>query len=133
MKLRIPAKATRSDGKKLELYRGRKARRFHLFVSDVEPQSKKMREGDRIKFQDGLLKDMDRRGRQAFKGDIALDLRLATTRHDAPQAHTIAKNCSTCSGRPIPPSAALIVKSSTMTIARSTPCRFRAGTGKTSR
>lgn len=92
MKLRIPAKATRSDGKKLELYRGRKARRFHLFVSDVEPQSKKMREGDRIKFQDGLLKDMDRRGRQAFKGDIALDLRLATTRHDAPQAHTIAKN-----------------------------------------
>ncbi|MVT52579.1 hypothetical protein GPL17_19035 [Bradyrhizobium yuanmingense] len=34
--------------------------------------------------------DMDRRGRQAFMGDIAPDLRLATTRHDAPQAHTIA-------------------------------------------
>jgi hypothetical protein len=92
MKFRIPAKTSRSDAKKLELYRGRKAKRLHLFVSDVEPQSKKMREGDRIKFQDSLLKDMDRRGRQAFKGDIALDLRLATTRHNAPQAHTIAKN-----------------------------------------
>lgn len=92
MKLRIPAKAIRSEAKELELYYGRKARRVHISVSDVEPQSKKMREGDRIKFQDSLLRDMDRRGRQAFKGDIVLNLRLATTRHDAPQAHTIARN-----------------------------------------
>lgn len=90
MKMRIPAKATHSDAKKLELYRGRKARRVHLFVSDIEPQSKKMRESERIKFQDSLLRHMDRRGWQAFKGDIALDLRLVTTRRDAPQAHTIA-------------------------------------------
>ena len=35
MKLRIPAKVSRSGAKK-ELYRGRKAKRLHLFISEVE-------------------------------------------------------------------------------------------------
>lgn len=92
MKKLIGSKATHSDAKKLTLYQGRKARRLEFYVSSVEPQSKKMRESERIKFQDTLLQAMARRGWRPFNGDIALDLRLATTRHNAPQAHTIAKN-----------------------------------------
>lgn len=105
MKMRVPVKATHSDAKKLELYRGRKARRVHLFVSDIEPQSKKMRQSERIEFQDSLLRHMDRRGWRAFKGDIALDLRLVTTRRAPPRRTRSPRICSTCSGRQIRASA----------------------------
>ncbi|HZV07562.1 MAG TPA: hypothetical protein VE999_20925 [Gemmataceae bacterium] len=43
-------------------------------------------------FQRRVIRGLHALGRGPFKGDIALELRLATTRRSAPQAHTIAKN-----------------------------------------
>jgi hypothetical protein len=76
----------------LDLFRGRKKKRVRLWLDEIEPRSKKMPEADRVKFQRGVVQGLRDQDRKSFKGPIALDLRLATTRHDAPQAHTIAKN-----------------------------------------
>jgi hypothetical protein len=84
-------KKFRPNAKLLELYRGRREKRL-LLDYDVEPQSKKMPPAARADFQRRVLRDLEELGRKPFKGDIALDLRLATTSHSAPQAHTIAKN-----------------------------------------
>jgi hypothetical protein len=51
-----------------------------------------MAETVRVDFQRRVIEDLRDLERSPFKGSIALDMRLATTRHDAPQAHTIAKN-----------------------------------------
>ena len=80
------------DAKRLDLFRGRKKKRVRLWLDEIEPRSKKMPEADRVKFQRGVVQGLRDQDRKSFKGPIALDLRLATTRHDAPQAHTIAKN-----------------------------------------
>jgi hypothetical protein len=83
---------SKSDARRLELYRGRKQKRVRIWADEVEPRSKKMPVAARVDFQRRVLRDLRSPDRSAFKGPIALDLRLSTTRHDAPQAHTIAKN-----------------------------------------
>jgi hypothetical protein len=82
----------KTDVKRLDLYRGREARRLHLDYNDIEPQSKNMSKAAKIDFQNRLFQDLRALDRQPSRGELALDLELATTRHDAPQAHTIAKN-----------------------------------------
>jgi hypothetical protein len=74
MKTHFASKAIHSDAKKLRLYRGRKARRQEFFVSDIEPQSKKMRDAERASFQSSLLQTMDRRG---WPHDIVARYRIA--------------------------------------------------------
>ncbi|MFT4933988.1 MAG: hypothetical protein ACI9LT_000661 [Pseudoalteromonas distincta] len=76
----------------LKRHAQRTARRVKLFIPDMEPQSKRMRDPDRDAFQTEVLQQMQTYGRGAMRGQIALNIHLATTSKTAPQAHTIAKN-----------------------------------------
>jgi hypothetical protein len=82
----------KSDAGALARYRQRRGRRIHIYIDDIEPQSKKMPGADRDKFQSAVAKQLTSVKRSAFTGPVALKLDLATTGKDAPQAHTIAKN-----------------------------------------
>lgn len=73
-------------------HRHGRSKRVHVFIDDVEPQSKKMPSVDRDRFRASVLRQLDSFGRSAFRGPIALDIDLSTTSKNAPQAHTIAKN-----------------------------------------
>lgn len=73
-------------------YEKRKQQRIHIYIDDVEPQSKKMPEGDRDRFQQAVADQLVSVKRSTFAGDVALKIDLATTSKNAPQAHTIAKN-----------------------------------------
>ena len=73
-------------------YQKRKQRRVHIYIDDIEPQSKKMPETDRDKFQEAVAEQLTSVKRSTFTGDVALKIDLATTSRNAPQAHTIAKN-----------------------------------------
>jgi len=73
-------------------YQQRKRRRVHILIHDIEPQSKKMPSSEQDRFQAAVAEQLALAKRAAFKGDLALKLSLATTRKNAPQAHTIAKN-----------------------------------------
>jgi hypothetical protein len=77
---------------KLAQYCRRKRRRLHIYLDDVEPQSKKMAEAEKDDFQRKILRELKGDGRAAFRGPLALTLQLSTTSATAPQAHTIAKN-----------------------------------------
>jgi hypothetical protein len=81
-----------SDAGALARYRQRKRRRVDIYIGEVEPQSKRMSESERDKFQAMVAEELTSVKRSAFRGDIALKLDLATTSKNAPQAHTIAKN-----------------------------------------
>jgi hypothetical protein len=81
-----------TDRGKLAQYRKRKRSRIVLTVDNLEPQSKKMPEAERDRFQASVLQQLDNRKRGPFRGDIALKIDLSTTSKNAPQAHTIAKN-----------------------------------------
>jgi hypothetical protein len=72
--------------------RTRKKKRVSILLESIEPQSKRMPDAQRDKFQKSVLQHLRDSKREAFKGPIALQLDLATTDHAAPQAHTIAKN-----------------------------------------
>ncbi|MFD4121057.1 hypothetical protein ACFWQD_07075 [Alcaligenes faecalis] len=74
------------------LYEKRKRKRVHIYMDDVEPQSKKMPEVDRDRFQQAVADQLGSVNRSTFTGDIALKINLSTTSKNAPQAHTIAKN-----------------------------------------
>jgi hypothetical protein len=67
-------------------------RRMHFVLDDIEPQSKKMSDIDRDRFQNGIASQLKAARRSTFKADLALKLDVATTSKNAPQAHTIAKN-----------------------------------------
>jgi hypothetical protein len=82
----------KSDVKRSDLYEGRKIRRVHIQIDGIEPQSKKMPAAVRVDFQRQVREGLRDLNRNTFKSRMALDLQLATTKHDAPQAHTIAKN-----------------------------------------
>ncbi|GFE97858.1 hypothetical protein [Gluconobacter sp. Gdi] len=73
-------------------YRQRAKRNVSILVHDVEPQSKKMPDADRDRFQAEVSENMATFSREPFTGPIALQVDLTTTRRNAPQAHTIAKN-----------------------------------------
>jgi hypothetical protein len=92
-------RARKPDAKLLELFRGRREKRL-LLSFDVEPQSKKMKTAARVAFQRRLVDELQARNRGPYKSNIALELRLATTSHAAPQAHTIAKNLLDLLGQP---------------------------------
>jgi hypothetical protein len=81
-----------SDAGALARYRKRYRRRVHILIDDIEPQSKKMPNTERDKFQAAVARQLTSAKRAAFRGDIALKLDLTTTSKNAPQAHTIAKN-----------------------------------------
>jgi hypothetical protein len=81
-----------SDAGALARYQQRRRRRVHFTIDDIEPQSKKMPDADRDTFQAAVAQQLTFAKRGTFRGDVALKLNLATTRRNAPQAHTIAKN-----------------------------------------
>ena len=81
-----------SDAGKLATYRHRKRNRVSISLHDIEPQSKKMPDAQKDKFQKSVLRELTDIKRAAFKAPIALQLDLGTTKHTAPHAHTIAKN-----------------------------------------
>lgn len=81
-----------SDAGRLARFKKRKGRRVYISIHDIEPQSKKMPEAERIRFQTQVAEQLANAQRSTFNGDIALKLELATTSKNAPQAHTIAKN-----------------------------------------
>ncbi|MCL1030193.1 hypothetical protein [Serratia silvae] len=73
-------------------YQSRKKRRVHIYIDDIEPQSKRMPEADRDKFQQAIAEQLTLVKRSTFTGGVALKIELGTTSKNAPQAHTIAKN-----------------------------------------
>lgn len=79
------------EGKRARLNVQRK-RSVFIHVADVEPQSKKMPEDDRLKFQRSVAEHMVDFHRYPFSGPIALSLSFTTTGKNPPQAHTVAKN-----------------------------------------
>lgn len=81
-----------SDAGARARYEKRKQQRVYIYIDDIEPQSKKMPEADRDKFQEAIAEQLTMWKRAAFTGDVALQIDLATTSKNAPQAHTIAKN-----------------------------------------
>lgn len=90
-----------SDPGRLARFQSRKRRRVCISIPDIEPQSKKMPESERIRFQTEIANQLSNARRSTFNGDIALKLQLATTSKNAPQAHTIAKNLLDLLGRRI--------------------------------
>ena len=85
---------TRERDERLALarYRQRSNRGVSVSVHDVEPQSKRMPDADRDRFQAAVSEQMATFSRRPFAGPVALKIDLATTSRTAPQAHTIAKN-----------------------------------------
>lgn len=85
---------TRARDERLALarYRQRSSRSVSVFVDDVEPQSKRMPDADRDRFQAAVSEQMATFSRGPFAGPVALKIDMATTSRTAPQAHTIAKN-----------------------------------------
>ncbi|WP_200907705.1 hypothetical protein [Herbaspirillum hiltneri] len=81
-----------SDAGAYARYQKRQQRRVHIYIDDIEPQSKNMPGDDRDKFQNAVAEQLTSMKRSTFSGDVALKINLATTSKDAPQAHTIAKN-----------------------------------------
>jgi hypothetical protein len=81
-----------SDAGAFARFKGRRSQRIGIPIFDIEPQSKRMSNEDRDKFQQAVADHMKAVNRRAFRGDVALKLDLSTTSKDAPQAHTIAKN-----------------------------------------
>ncbi len=81
-----------SDTGALARYQQRRRRRVHIDIDDIEPQSKKMPDTDRDKFQAAVAEQLRSVKRGTFRGDVALKLDLTTTSRNAPQAQTIAKN-----------------------------------------
>lgn len=81
-----------SDAGKITNYRDRKRNRVSISLQDIEPQSKKMPDAQKDKFQKLILRELADVKRAAFKRPVALRLDICTTERTAPQAHTIAKN-----------------------------------------
>lgn len=81
-----------SDAGARARYNKRKKKRVNIYIDDIEPQSKRMPEADRDRFQEAVAEQLTMLKRAAFKGNVALKIDIATTSKNAPQAHTIAKN-----------------------------------------
>lgn len=116
-----------NDAGALARYRQRRARRVHIQIDAVEPQSKKMPGADRDKFQAVVAEQLAAVKRCTFKGDVALTLDLTTTSRNAPQAHTIAKNLLDLLGQRRPgvkwPQRHLVYKDDRQIQALSVSCR----------
>ncbi|MCA8061266.1 MULTISPECIES: hypothetical protein [unclassified Burkholderia] len=82
----------KSDAGARARYQKRKRKRVHIYIDNIEPQSKRMPEAARDKFQEAVADQLTAAKRSTFAGDVALKIDLATTSRNAPQAHTIAKN-----------------------------------------
>ncbi|WP_068074356.1 endodeoxyribonuclease RusA [Novosphingobium lentum] len=81
-----------SDAGASARYQSRRERRIHINIDDIEPQSKKMSAADRAAFQAAVAEQLTSIKRSTFRGDVALQLDLATASKSPPHAHTIAKN-----------------------------------------
>ncbi len=73
-------------------YRARSRKGVSVLVHHLEPQSKRMPDADRDRFQTAVSEQMATFSRAPFSGPVALKIDLATTGQNAPQAHTIVKN-----------------------------------------
>ncbi len=82
----------KSDAGASARYQSRRKRRIRIRLDNIEPQSKKMSDADRIAFQTAVAKQLTSVKRSTFRGDVALRLDLATASKSPPHAHTIAKN-----------------------------------------
>jgi hypothetical protein len=82
----------RTAAGKFARYRLRRRKRILILIDDVEPRSKKMPAAAKIDFQRQVAELLADTGRSAFRGKIALRLRLATTHKTPPQVHSIVKN-----------------------------------------
>jgi len=91
-----------TDAGRLAMFKRRKGRRVYISMDDIEPQSKKMSESERIRFQTAIATQLANVNRSTFKGHIALKLQLETTNKNAPQVHTIAKNFLDLLGKRLP-------------------------------
>lgn len=86
-----------SDSGKRAQYERRRSRRLSIVTSAVEPQSKNMPPAGRDRFQKIVVTQMAAAKRHAYAGKLALQIELATTSKNAPQAHTSPRTCLTCS------------------------------------
>lgn len=82
----------KSDAGASARYQSRRKRRIGISIDNIEPQSKKMSNADRIAFQSAVAEQLTAVKRSTFRRDVALKLDLATASKSPPHAHTIAKN-----------------------------------------
>lgn len=73
-------------------YRARSRKGVSVLAHHLEPQSRRMPDADRDRFQTAVSEQMATFSRAPFSGPVALKIDLATTGQNAPQAHTIVKN-----------------------------------------
>ncbi|WP_238879977.1 hypothetical protein [Achromobacter xylosoxidans] len=108
-------------------YEKRKRKRVHIYIDCIEPQSKRMSDADKDRFQCAVAEQLSAMKRSTFRGGIALKIDLATTSKNAPHAHTIAKNLLDILGARRPtvpwPRAHLLYKDDSQIQALSVSCR----------
>ncbi len=81
----------------------RRSRRICLDIEGIEPRAKhSMREADKDKVQEQVLREMERSGRRAFRGPIALRLLMQTSERNPAHSANIAKNLLDLFAKPRP-------------------------------
>jgi hypothetical protein len=74
-----------------------------LYSFDFEPKSKKgMTNSEKVVFQQELLKQIEERGRRAYRGRIVVYLSFHATNRNSPQVHTVTKNFLDLFSSPLP-------------------------------
>jgi hypothetical protein len=118
----------------LTRYRRRAARRMYFRIEGIEPRAKQsMSSGDKDQVQQQVLDWLERHRRAAFRGPLALRLRLQTTDKAPTHAHNIAKNLLACSADRGPPRRLDGMRCSMPTTSKSTPCQSVAAMATTPR
>ncbi len=85
----------------LAQHRRRRRERIYLHIEGVEPRKKEtMPDADKDKIQSKLLEYLQDFGRRAFRGPIALKVRLQTTEKTPTYSHHVAKNLLDLFGPP---------------------------------
>ena len=85
----------------LAQHRLRVRQRLNLVITGIEPRRKEaMPEADKDEVQLQVLRQMESSGRRAFRGPIALRLRLDTTEKNPTHSHHVAKNLLDLFGKP---------------------------------
>lgn len=86
----------------LARYRKRRSNRLYFSILGIEPRAKhSMKPSDKLAIQGELLKSMLNQRRRAFRGPIALKLRVQTSERTPTHSHHIAKNYLDLFGKPL--------------------------------
>jgi hypothetical protein len=81
----------------------RRSRRIWLQIENLEPRAKhSMRDADKDRLQQQVLRQMERCGRHAFRGPMALRLVVQTSEQNPTHSPNIAKNLLDLLGKPRP-------------------------------